>query len=453
MTNENEIMQNTCEECGCVDEELFELDGKLLCSDCAEAAGYKRCEDCDEWVREEDGLVTADGKFICDDCYCSGDYSICGDCDEIVDTDEMFDINPGMRGERLVCSCCANDYQRCTDCGNLFDDEHVHSDEWDTVVCDDCYDYRWYTCVNCGRLVRSDEVLFDRNDDPVCEDCYDEGNSESFHDYGYKPVPDFQFRSSELSKLTTEQGHVVSSYGAQDFVPTFGVELEVDYGNDHNDLADELEELGEPIYMKHDGSLGDEGVEIVTHPCSLAFHMYELRWAEISRICESHGFKSHDTTTCGLHIHVGRRCLGADSYEQKTTAAKLVWLTVRFQNELTTFSRRKAEQLDRWAAFPALDLEDHCRDELSLREAALQTEWAGRYQAINLCPSETVEFRLFRGTLKRSTLIASIQLISNMVKYALSHTLLECATAEWSDVINAEQFKELSTYAAQRGLL
>ena len=454
MTNENEIMQNTCDECGCVDEELFELDGKLLCSDCAEAAGYKRCEDCDEWVREEDGYVTADGKFICEDCRDNGDYSVCDDCDEIVDLDETFDINPGMRGERLVCSCCADDYQRCDDCGNLFDDEHVHSDEYDTVVCDDCYDRSWYTCVNCGRLVRSDEVLFDCNDDPVCEDCYDEGNRESFHDYGYKPDPEFQFRSSELSKLASEQGRVVSSYEAQDFAPTFGVELEVDRGDDHNGLADELEELDEPIYMKHDGSLGDEGVEIVTHPCSLSFHMYELRWAEISRVCESHGFKSHDTTTCGLHIHVGRRCLGSDSYERKTTAAKLVWLTVRFQNELTAFSRRKAEQLERWASFPCLDYEDHCHDELSLREAALQTERDGRYQAINLCPSETVEFRFFRGTLKRSTLIASIQLISNMVKYAMTHTLEECADkAEWTDIINAEQFKELSTYAAQRGLL
>ena len=58
MTNENEIMQNTCEECGCVGEELFELDGKLLCSDCAEAAGFKRCDICGEWIREEDGYVT-----------------------------------------------------------------------------------------------------------------------------------------------------------------------------------------------------------------------------------------------------------------------------------------------------------------------------------------------------------------------------------------------------------
>lgn len=41
-----------------------------------------------------------------------------------------------------------------------------------------------------------------------------------------------------------------------------------------------------------------------------------------------------------------------------------------------------------------------------------------------------------------------------MVKYAMSHTLEECADkAEWTDIINAEQFKELSTYAAQRGLL
>lgn len=454
MTNENEIMQNTCEECGCVDEELFELDGKLLCSDCAEAAGFKRCDICGEWIREEDGYVTVNGDFICDDCYCDG-FATCEDCGEIVSADDMTLVNEGSRSERFVCSCCIDSYTRCDDCGGYFSDELLYSDCYGNAVCNDCFDRRWYFCEDCDRLISSDEATWVNDEGPFCEGCAeDHRDSGSFHDYGYKPDPEFQLRSSELSKLAGEQGRVVSSYEAQDFVPTFGVELEVDCGDDHNDLADELEELDEPIYMKHDGSLGDEGVEIVTHPCSLAFHMYELRWAEISRVCESHGFKSHDTTTCGLHIHVGRRCLGSDSYERKTTAAKLVWLTVRFQNELTAFSRRKAEQLERWASFPRLDYEDHCHDELSLREAALQTEWAGRYQAINLCPSETVEFRFFRGTLKRSTIIASIQLISNMVKYAMTHTLEECADkAEWTDIINAEQFKELSTYAAKRGLL
>ena len=452
MTNEN--MQNICESCGCTDEELFELDGQLLCADCAEAAGYKRCENCGEWVREIDGYVTVDGDFICEDCYCDG-YFTCEDCGEIIHCDDAVIVDRDHRHERWVCSYCADRYTRCDDCGGYFSDELIYSDAYGNAVCNDCFGERWYFCEDCDRLISSDEATWVDDKGPFCEDCAEDhrNSGEAIHDYSYKPNPEFMLRSSELKELGNAKGRCISSYEAQDFVPTFGVELEVDGGSNPGELAGELEELGEPIYMKHDGSL-DDGVEIVTHPCSLAFHQYELRWAEICRTCDDHGFKSHDTTTCGLHIHVGRRSLGADDYERKTTAAKLVWLTCRFQSELTVFSRRKAERLEHWASFPYLDPEDHCRDELSLREAALQTEWGGRYQAINLCPSETVEFRFFRGTLKRSTIIASIQLVSNMVKYAMTHTLEECATeAHWLDVLNIEQHKELSTYAAKHGLL
>ena len=206
--------------------------------------------------------------------------------------------------------------------------------------------------------------------------------------------------------------------------------------------------------MKHDGALGDEGVEIVTHPCSLAYHQYELRWAEIARICTAHDYKSHDAVTCGLHVHVGRMALGKDLTERRTTAAKLVWLAYRLQNELLNFSRRGENELNRWASFPKLPDPASLSDSLTLTRTALNTVSDGRYQAVNLCPGATVEFRLFRGTLKRDTIIATLQLVNNLTKYALSHTIEDCAlNVTWNDILAVEQFKELNTYSAKRGLL
>lgn len=460
--NTNDINTNatipTCEVCGCCNEELFELaiDGetKLMCADCAESNGYRRCDDCGEWTWEDEGYEVTNGDFICENCRDNGDYTTCEDCGDVVPWDDVLAINAGTRDEFFVCDSCADHYSTCDDCGSRFSDGLLHQDDAGTCICDECYDRRWYTCENCGRLVHTDYVVY-RNGCYYCEDCGSDDESNSFHDYSYKPEPEFQFRSSELEKLKLLRGRYISAYEAQADLLTFGVELEVDKGNDHNELCDRLAELDQPIYMKHDGSLGDEGVEIVTHPCSLAYHQYELRWAEIARICKANDYESHDAVTCGLHVHVGRMALGKDRTERSTTAAKLVWLAYRLQNELLNFSRRGESELNRWASFPSLAAPANLVTAgYSLTQTALNTVTDGRYQAVNLCPGATVEFRLFRGTLKRDTIIATLQLVNNLTKYALSHTIEDCAlNVTWNDILAVEQFKELNTYSAKRGLL
>ena len=113
---------------------------------------------------------------------------------------------------------------------------------------------------------------------------------------------------------------------------------------------------------------------------------------------------------------------------------------------------RGESELNRWASFPKLPDPASIGDRLTW--TALNTVSDGRYQAVNLCPSATVEFRLFRGTLKRDTIIATLQLVNNLTKYALSHTIEDCAlNVTWNDILAVEQFKELNTYSAQRGLL
>ena len=71
---------------------------------------------------------------------------------------------------------------------------------------------------------------------------------------------------------------------------------------------------------------------------------------------------------------------------------------------------------------------------------------------MNLCNTHTVEFRIFRGTLNRDSIIAAIQLVSNLTKYAMTHTPMECRDAAWSEVVGFEQFKELDAYCRKMGL-
>ena len=232
----------------------------------------------------------------------------------------------------------------------------------------------------------------------------------------------------------------------------------MDDGDDAGDLCRDLRGLDQPIYMKHDGSLNDEGVEIVTHPCTLNYHQYELKWGAIIHACESNGYKSHNTTTCGLHTHVNRNVFGDDEYSRRAGCAKLVLLVNALWDKLVTFSRRKPNALESWSARPYLrEWDDITRGDFDgndddLIEMAYATEDRGRYQAINLTNCATVEFRMFRGTLKRGTLMATLQLVSNMTRYAAAHTPTECVHVTWADVLGVEQYKELTAYCTERGL-
>ena len=437
----NDDMNRTCELCGCTGEELFELeiDGeiKTVCRDCAEQAGFVQCADCEEWVPEDEIYYTHDGDPICQDCY-DDNYFTCEECGEIHNVDDMVAVNRNYSDECYVCEDCAeNDYYRCDACGEYVSRRHLTYDG-NLTICDDCSD-NYTQCADCDAVVHVDNAYYDEDSGySYCPDCAeDHRRCRHIHDYGYKPAPEFKLLAEEIRSDTL----------------TFGVELEVDDGDDAEELAEELDDLGEPIYMKHDGSL-DEGVEIVTHPCSLAYHKEQLDWCQISATCTDHEFKSHDTSTCGLHIHVGRAQMGSDPDSRAVTAGNLVLLVNAVWDKLVPFTRRTESKLSRWAArneIPERSLLLNFPD-ADITRVALSTSKNGRYQAVNLGPRDTVELRIFRGTLKVTTLLASLQLVSNLTKYAMTHTPTECLTATWEDVLSIEEHKELRSYCADRNI-
>ena len=66
--------------------------------------------------------------------------------------------------------------------------------------------------------------------------------------------------------------------------------------------------------------------------------------------------------------------------------------------------------------------------------------------------TDTVEFRLFRGTTKYNTLMASIQLIDNIINIARYKTEVENIT--WKDIINYnEEYEELIKYNEKRNII
>ena len=92
-----------------------------------------------------------------------------------------------------------------------------------------------------------------------------------------------------------------------------GFELEIDRGHSAVACACDIRDaVGEDaVFFEYDGSLYD-GFEIITQPHSAR----ALESFNIERLCDialSYDYRSHDTDTCGLHVHFSEQWLGTDT--------------------------------------------------------------------------------------------------------------------------------------------
>ena len=98
---------------------------------------------------------------------------------------------------------------------------------------------------------------------------------------------------------------------------------------------------------------------------------------------------------------------------------------------------------DSHAASPAVQAE---------RDIYTTNTHSGRYIAVNCENAATIEFRLFNGTLKRDTFMATLQLCSNICKYAMTHDFAECLRSDFLSVALYERYNEIESYLIARGL-
>lgn len=275
--------------------------------------------------------------------------------------------------------------------------------------------------------------------------------AELVHNYFYKPTPVISYRNREADTALTLGCEIEA-----EMKPTeYSIEALASAAQCVEDICDGR------VYLKRDGSVPN-GFEMVSHPATLASHMYDAHWTGILNKCAKHGLRSHDAKTwggsCGLHIHVGRAQLGRNDEERAATVRKVKILVYKHWDEMVKFSRRSSEQLNQWAAreIAAIGISRlaNCPNPAETAETYISTRNThdNRYKAVNCENASTIEFRLFNGTLKRDTLIASMQLCSNICKFAMAHDLRECLESDFLSVALYERWNELETYLLTRGL-
>lgn len=353
----------------------------------------------------------------------------CSNCREEIPLDQRCEFEDSQ----LCPRCLEEETTVCSVCGErIWADDNAGTSE--TPLCQGCYDRSYTNCERCGDLIRIEDACYAPDDEeeeyPMCGSCYSRmERNNAIQDYYYKPAPQFFGVGPRF----------------------FGVELEIDGAgeSDHNawELLNIANGEGEKrLYCKHDGSL-DDGFELVTHPMSLRYHMEKMPWDKILRRASEMGYTSHQAGTCGLHVHVSRDAFGNTEAEQDTAIARVLYFFEKNWEELLKFSRRTQRQLDRWAA--RYGYKEQPRDIL---EHAKKGSHAGRYTCVNLQNHNTIEFRIFRGTLKYNTFIAILQMVDRICDVALFLSDDEIKAMSWSAFVAGCQAPELIQYLKERRL-
>ena len=360
--------------------DLFDL---CICSDCYEII--------DTTIGNFDTIF--DEKIICSDCR-DNNYFSCSHCGNYTHNDDSIETGD----HDSICQECRDEhYSRCDNCGEIYLTSETNSDE-EVCYCDECYNDTYCRCASCGNIIHIDNARYNENNDNYyCETCHRDNDTKGYdwlHSYGYHPTLIF-YEYEETTELY------------------FGTETEIDQGNRDN-FNSNISSLPSRFYCCEDGSLSSDGIEIISHPMS---YNYIMKFRPHKKMCEmatKSGYKSHNTQTCGTHIHMSRAAFGSDN----DRLMNFVFLFEKFWREIVVFSRRKhnfsvfdtgINAIDRYSSrYCDLGDDKEIKTVEKIKDKARNN--CGRYRVVNLTNNATIEIRVFRGTLKENTIIASIQL-------------------------------------------
>ena len=337
---------------------------------------------------------------------------------------------PFPEEENWHCEDCLEEIRKCDFCHSEFHSSQLLGNE--NLACPECRE-ELIQCSECEEYVQEDETeIF--MDGRVCQSCAHDirKNLTYLHPYAYKPEPIFYSLPSELMK------------------PYYGIELEIDREEEdynshienhaveiHNQSnGSDLCDYEKYVYIKQDGSL-DKGMELVTHPCTYAYHMQKMGWKYILDECDRQGYSSHDIGTCGIHIHISKVAFGSTITKQELNIAKLLLFFETNWSNIKKFSRRNTDSIKKYCdRYGNLSVSEPVEETVKKAKDA-----KGRYFAVNLQNENTIEIRIFRGTLKIETFKASLQFTHLLTELMPTISLQDTLNLTWNNLIETASEK------------
>ena len=391
---------------------------------------YCNCEVELEVETSEEEIMA--NECLCEDCF-NENYSYCDYCGDIELRDDLLWLEGNCT---LVCEHCADHNSNIIwceehDCYEYQDYEDIIILANGNTICRDAFDWGdYFFCEDCEQYFHIDYACYSEMDECYfCEDCIGDHVSEyisEYHDHDYDEF-----------KMTDEDEENNNKL-------FFGIELEIEanHRNNHDNLASEILNLTDDFVFEQDGSLNN-GFEIISMPFSKNYMKETLEddlYAMLQTINE-HNYEGKNT--CGLHFHV--------SYEAIRSIPNLLKIVEYYKEELTILSRREESSLNRWSPFYTKNFDKEEITNEMIEE--IVDDYQSRYHAINLDNNYTVEFRIFKSTTDHKTLMATWELVNNIVAFANDHEIKLNSMPSFYEIATYQENNYIENYMETMGLL
>lgn len=310
-------------------------------------------------------------------------------------------------------------FNSCTDCSEWEADDNLRSTyDCDTdAICRSCIDNSYtFSDYHDGWIYNDNAVSgIDENGQEVefhtdCDDFHYNDDDGVYYHYNYERGSAL-INSYHTAKNRGLYKKITSDWTARN-KRYMGIELEVEIRNrdiKRGDVAERLHAVlndgqsGKRVHFEEDGSL-TSGFEIISNPMGLDTHTEFWTWLQDKDLIR--GLRSHDTSTCGLHIHVSRRGMNRWQIARINTF-------INHPDNMELISKIARRYSSSYARI----------SEKKLSKAHYD---ADRYDALNLNNSETIEFRIFKGTLKYESLMAAIEFVNALVNFTMPASPAGC---------------------------
>jgi len=308
--------------------------------------------------------------------------------------------------------CAERTYFTCANCNDVTSTSYRYTVEGEQF-CESCYRESYRACYSCGTAVGNDALVYQL----YCQHCADEI---SIFPYSAKPIFDL---------LGTGKFH-------------YGLELEVEYKGRNPSRLESIARITRKLFppdfciIKEDSSV-EHGFEICTRPATLKKHK-EI-WSNFFDN-RSKSLRSYNTSTCGLHVHVSRKHLTL------LQIGKMCLFVTHPQNyDLTSFI---AQRDSHWGNFknPKKLTELH-PDNCNGRH---YPPGSGHCDAVNLTHRESIEFRIFKGTLKDTSFFKTLDFVAALVAFTspATQSCQDLSTPQFKKFVhkNEKDFPHLGQY-------
>lgn len=287
---------------------------------------------------------------------------------------------------------------------------------WNTY----CYSSRgevWNYCYNCEEPYDLEDLYYNEGDGEFyCSDCYCNTCNDYVHGYH-------------------EWDECYNPIGESKEDIYFGFELEVITDSNINDCINDFVEIcydnnfkwEKYFHIEEDGSL-DNGVEFISQPLSL--DVLYMIIPKMTKYLKSANFEVDNS--CGGHIHITK-----NDFTRNRIVDILQFMELN-KDFIFDYSQRNMNRFNRWSPFFNTNLGN-------LENIALDIVQSDRYHVINFNNYNTIEFRLFRGTLSYRNILANVEFIKALLFSNINKTNNKYKIRE---IINddLEEYQNLDIY-------